>query len=135
VFYEIIFETGNHSVAMYNSDDEANLAIHAHHHRAINGENAQETNPQMGPAERVVKVLKYKTHPVDYGESQAFTSDEVKEAFDNSIEKNQLGDLVSIPEVAQDIRDISSPTIISGPHESNFKMQEVGELTGWDNNE
>ncbi len=39
-WYEIVYETGNHSVAFYGSDDEANVALNAHQERARSGETA-----------------------------------------------------------------------------------------------
>lgn len=133
MFYEIIYETGRNSIANYNDDDEARAAVGEHHRRAIHGELAQMSNEQMGPAERVVKVLKYNEHPADYGASQAVSIDEVRAAVDEALDKHAVGDMVSVPEVAASIRDITRPTVESGPHESNYKMSEVAELTGWEN--
>jgi hypothetical protein len=36
-FYEVIFETGNHSLAQYENDEEAQSALKAHHERATQG--------------------------------------------------------------------------------------------------
>lgn len=130
MFYEIIFETGNHSVAQYGSDEEARDAVLSHHNRALKGEKAQATNQEMGPAERVKKVLKYDSHPVDYTASQAAVASDVSAAVEEAINENKIGDLVSVPEVAAAVREISSPLVDSGPHESNYKMPESGELTG-----
>ena len=132
MFYEIIFETGNHSIAFYESDEEAVNAISTHHHRAKSGMLAQSTNPQMGPAERIKRVLKYDQHPANYGESQAVVVSDVTGAVEEAVNKHRMGDLVSVPEVAAALRSITDPTVDSSPHESNYKMQEVGELTGWD---
>lgn len=134
MFYEIIYETGNHSIANYSSDEEANRAIGEHHRRAKSGEPANSTNPQMGPAERVVKVLKYDTHPGDYTASQAVDVSELMDAVQKAVEEKKVGDMVSIPEVAAAVRDLSDPGVDSAPHESNYKQQDKGELTGWENN-
>ena len=135
MFYEIIYETGNHSIAMYESDDEAIRAISEHHRRAKNGEKAQATNEQMGPAERIVKVLKYDEHPADYSASGAVDSQDVTAAVEKAIADKGHGGLVSVMEVAAAVRDVSSPTVDSAPHDSNYKMKEVGNLdrSRWDN--
>lgn len=135
MFYEIIYETGNHSLASYDSDDEAMRAVSEHHRRATSGERAQESNPQMGPAERIAKVLKYKEHPATLNESQAVDAVEVKKAVNDAIERLTVGNLVSIPELESAVREITSPLVESPPHESNYKMEDNGQLdpNSWDN--
>jgi len=133
-YYEIIYETGNHSVAAYEDDAEAISAISEHHRRAKSGEKAQQTNPDMGPAERIAKVLKYDEHPINFNESQVATKEDITAAVDSAISEHGVGDLVSVQQVAASVRDISSPVVDSGPHESNYKMAETGELDAskWD---
>lgn len=134
-FYEIIYETGNYSVACYENDDEALQAISEHHRRAVSGEPAQATNSQMGPAERIVKVLKYDEHPANFLESQAVPVGDVTSAVEEAISKFKVGDLVSVPEIAGAVREMTSPLIEdSAPHESNYKMDSVDELSSekWD---
>lgn len=126
MFYELIFENGSNSIAEYANDDEARLAVEAHHNRAKNGETG---GPAGNPAERIVKVLKYNDHPVDFTESQAVEVSEIRAAFDSAITDKKVGDLVSVPEIAAAIRDVTSATVNSAPHESNYKAPEVGELT------
>jgi hypothetical protein len=128
-FYEIIFETGNHSVAFYEDDAEAERAIGAHHARAKAGEPAMADNPQMGAAERVNKVLKYDEHPADYNLTQTATPEEVKAVVDEALTASAVGDMVSIPEIAAVVRDISNPIASDSDRlESNYKMAETGEL-------
>lgn len=135
-FYEIIFETGNHSIAMYEDDDEASRALTEHHRRAKAGEAAQATNEQMGPAERVAKVLKYDQHPAEYMLTQTVSVEELETAVSEAINANKVGDLVSVPEVALAVAMATSPVAISGPHDSNYKMEESGRLDAsrWDSN-
>ncbi len=126
MFYELIFENGSYSIAEYADDDEARRAVETHHNRAKNGEIG---GPAGNPAERIFKVLKYNKHPQDFTESQAVEVSDIRDAVDKAINDKAVGNLVSVPEVAAAIRDVSSSTVISGPHESNYKMPEVGELT------
>lgn len=128
MFYEIIYETGAHSVAEYADDAEAIDAVRSHHSRATSGERATESNEDSGPAERIVAVLKYNDHPATYGESQAFNSSDVTAIVNSAVEQLAVGDMVSVAEVAAAVKDISSPVVSSEPHESNYKMAEVGQL-------
>lgn len=134
MFYEIIYETGNHSIAMYKDDDEAIGALTEHHRRAKAGENAQESHPEMGSAERIVKVLKYDKHPADYNEAQVLNVDELMGLVESVVKEKAVGDLISVPELASAVRDMSSPIVESKPHESNYKMGEKGKLDAsqWD---
>jgi hypothetical protein len=134
VYYEIIFETGSHSIAYYESDEEAITAIGAHHDRALRGMAAQASNPQMGPAERIKRVLVYNEHPASFMASQAVPVSDITSAVDEALKTHSVGDLASVPQIAAAIRDITRPTVDSGPHESSYKMPENNELTGWDNN-
>jgi hypothetical protein len=127
-YYEIIYETGNHSIAAYEDDEEAKNAVSAHHNRAKSGQSAQASNPEMGPAERIVKVLKYDEHPATLNEGQVATAEEVVNTVQEAIREDAVGELVSVQTIAAAVRDMSNPTVDSDPHESNYKMQEVGEL-------
>lgn len=130
MYYEIIYETGAHSVAQYDSDEEAVSAVKAQQDRAMTG---QVGGPSGHPAERIVAVLKYNRHPVELGESQAVAATDLTAQFTEIVKKASVGDMVSVPEVAAAVRNLTSPTVESGPHESNFKMESVGELdpTSW----
>jgi hypothetical protein len=79
-YYEIVYETGNHSVAYYEGDDEAQTALRAHHEKAKTGESATPAStertdvegvpgPTAWPAERIAKVYKFDAHPADFGAS------------------------------------------------------------------
>jgi hypothetical protein len=135
MFYEIIYETGDHSIASYDSDDEAIGAIAEHHSRAKKGLKAQATNDQMGPAIRIIKVLKYDQHPADFNLTGTVEIDALTTAVDEAIRKHAVGDQVSVNQIAAEIRDIADPVITdSAPHDSNYKMTESDRLdiSRWD---
>ena len=132
MFYEIIYETGDHSVAMYKDDAEAIGAISEHHNRAKKGGPQNASHPDLGPATRIAKVLKYEVHPVDLYESQALDKEDVTAAVTEAIERLSVGGLVSIPELQSEVRMLTETTVNSEPHESNYKMEEVGKLEGWE---
>lgn len=78
-YYEVIFETGAHSVAFYDSEQQMKEALSAHHFRAISGgmgqlQTSSSPHPTTGqhvpanhPAERVVAVHEYAEHPGENG--------------------------------------------------------------------
>lgn len=125
--YEIIFEDGSNSVAGYESDEEALEAITAAHVRAVAGGRSLESEPNSPPASRVVKVLKYEEHPGSLYEDQVLPVEVLREVFDAAVGDSET---VSVPEVAAAIRNATNPQQDSEPHESNFKMEEEGELEG-----
>lgn len=128
-FYEIIFETGNYSIAMYDDDDEAIRAISEHHKRAKSGEPAQLGSPEQGSAERIVKVLKYDQHPADYKMDGTATPEEITAAVNKAIDEKSLGGIVSVEEVALAVKEVSdSVEKGTAPHESNYKMKEIAAL-------
>lgn len=124
-YYEVIYETGAHSIAEYTGDEEAMLAINAHHDRARNG---QPGGPTGHPAERIARILKYDRHPAEFGESQAINVEDLQKELAVIVAHTTVGDMVSVPEVAAAVRDITNPTVESGPHDSNYKMKETTEL-------
>lgn len=124
-YYEIIYETGTHSIAFYEDDDEANAALSAHHERALSG---QVGGPTGHAAERIVKALVYDVHPDEFNYSQTLSGEEVVGQVTAAISKIGVGGQVSVPELAAEIRNITNPMVESGPHESNFKMPESREL-------
>lgn len=122
MFYEIVYETGAHSVAEYATDEEAVDALKAHHERALAGEVG---GPSEHSAERIKCVFVYNQHPADFGASQAMHSDVVRAELDALI--GSLEDengIVAVPDLASAVRDLTNPIVISGPHESNFKKKE-----------
>ena len=130
MFYEVIFEDGSFSVAEYESDEEAVAACEAHHQRALAGGRSLESAPNSPPASRIAKLLKYENHPQDETESQALPVAEVEKAVKQALKDHAHGDLVSVPQIAASVRDLTSPLVVSEPHESNFKAKEVGEVEG-----
>lgn len=140
-FVEIIFETGNSSIAYYETDGEMQEALAEHHRRAVNGEPgtghsvlrtdlpSNETRIGSWVAERVKKVLIYDEHPATYGEDQLATADDVKTAVDEAIEEHGMNGLVGVHAVAAAIRDVSNPLNKEhGVHESHYKAAEKGEV-------
>jgi hypothetical protein len=126
-FYEVIYETGDYSVAQYDDDEEAVRALSAHHTRAVKGEKFQTRSPQdtpAGPATRIKRVLKYDDHPNEFNPAGLINAEVANKVVANV----GLGDQVSVHEATAALRDELSPTVDSEPHESNFKMQEVSEL-------
>lgn len=122
MYYEILYETGAHSVACYEDDEEMLAAVTAHHARATNGELGLNVAGGHN-AERIVKVLKYEVNPgegvpVDQKTALKLVADTVEEHTAD----NGAVDLVGL---AQVLRDAASPTVESKAHESNYKAEET----------
>ncbi|HEY6019354.1 MAG TPA: hypothetical protein VIY48_05445, partial [Candidatus Paceibacterota bacterium] len=132
MFYEVIYETGTHSVIFAESDEDALPGLNEHHRRAVEGE---EGGPTGHAAERIKKVLKYEEHPMATAGNQNVNADGLKEMVNTIIEEKGVGGEVSVPEVAAAIRQLTSPVALNNdPHESDFIASEVGELKGdWSN--
>lgn len=129
MYYETIFENGDHSVAFYENDDEEALtAIESHHKRALAGERALASEPQSPAAVRIVKVLKYESHPQDYTESQTLPVEVLRKKLDEAFNDLAVGDLISVPQMTQALRDTTSPMVDSAPHDSNYVAPEDSEL-------
>jgi len=137
-YYEIIYETGTKSVAFYGSDAEAQTALKEHNDRALRGEPgtpaASVEKPEVGmtvttwPAERIKKVLVYKEHPGNYMLDGVASTEDVKKAFDEAVEANQMEGLVHVPKLVQALllyTDAAVPD--AGTHDSMYKMQEDSE--------
>jgi hypothetical protein len=140
-FAEIIYETGNRSVAYYDTEDEMENALTEHHRRAISGEPAtpksdlrSDLNPgesRIGTwvAERIKRVFLYDKHPASFGEEQLVDSAALKEAVDNAISESEMNGVVHVHTIAAAVRDMSNPLQISEhPHDSQYKMDADGEL-------
>jgi len=129
-FVEIIYETGNSGVAFYDTEDEANGAIAAHHKRAIDG---VPGGPIGQPAERIKRALVYDKHPNEYNPGDSLSADvalsEV-EALIKAAAKSNDG-VIPVGELAVQIRRLSDPMVAGKENrfDSNFRMQETGELT------
>lgn len=129
-FAELIFETGNKSVAYYETEEEMLSAVKAHHDRALAGQPAIADVPNV-PAERVVKVEVYgDTHPDDYNKtvSAEVAEKAVKEAIKAVTDENGV---LAITELAGAIRDSATPLVTEpeGPHDSMYRMESVETLT------
>lgn len=117
-YYEVIYETGDYSVAFYEDDAEALYAVQAHHERAIAG---QPGGPTGAPAARVVKVLVYSEHPDDYDPTDDMTADEISAAAAAASEATE-GD---VQVVAAHVRSLSSPLAQKeAPHDSAYVAKE-----------
>ena len=117
-FYEVIYENGTFSVMCTESDDETIEGVKAHHERAINGEAG---GPDGREAVRIKRVLRYERHPDDYNKEQKIN------AKDLTAITKEMDDL-TVPALVDALKDAVHPIVDSGPHESNFKMEEDGEL-------
>jgi hypothetical protein len=127
-FYEIVYETGNVSVAEYADDAEALAAAGAQDQRAREGGAA---GPQGGPAERVAKLYKYDQHPNEYNPDQTASAEVVEKEISELIKatKDKNG-VVNIDQLALEVRGLSHPmTSKEHAHDSQFKMKEKGVLT------
>jgi hypothetical protein len=127
LIYEVIYETGNHSLASYENDEEALRALNEHQDRAKNGQPAMEGT--QVPAERIVRVLVYDHHPADYNPNQQVPLTDLTATLDSLAEDG----LVSVPEAAAAVRSTSSPFVAQeGPHDSSYAMESARELE-WSN--
>jgi len=123
VFAEIIYETGAHSIACYDSDEELLSAVSEHHKRAAEGGKASDGS--QNAAERIVKVLKYDRHPAD---ETSVSSEVALEEVKAAVEANSADGAVDVNALAAAVRELATPVVTSDPHESNYKLEEVEEL-------
>jgi hypothetical protein len=86
MYYEVIYETGAHSIAQYDSDEEAISAITEQHNRAKNGMLGGPAGTTH-PAERIVRVLKYHRHPVELNEAQLANADDMSAKLGEIVER------------------------------------------------
>lgn len=128
MFYEIIFESGEVSVANYESDEEALAALTEQNTRAKSG---GKNGPQGGPATRIARVLKYDVHPGSLNEDGNLSADEVKSAMGDVLKAmTDSNGVVNVAALANAISGISHPMVnAEGAHDSRFKMAEKGELS------
>lgn len=129
-YYEVIYETGAHSVVSGEDDKEVLKGIKAQHERAVNGEPG---GPAGHPAERVKAVLKYDKHPGDYG-AEGSVSKEVLKSELNTLTTGLADEngVVSVEQMAAGVRSISSAidhgALAESRHASMFKAKEVASL-------
>jgi len=131
LFYETVFETGRNSVASYDSDEEALNAAREHHRRAVHGERCLLSEPTAPPAERIVKILKYKTHPNDLNVDQTMSEEVLKKELSELVSrlKDENG-VVALDQLSVEVRGLAHPIAVeAGPQDSIFKMKETGELS------
>ncbi len=140
-FYETIFETGDHSIAFYEDDEEASRAMGAHHDRAINGESGKahstprndlpSTVPDPDfPATRVTRALVYENHPADYGVGNEVEAKEAGAKLQAAVKELTNDSTINVHELANAVRELSSPLVVQrgNRHDSSYKMAEGREL-------
>lgn len=126
-YYEIIYETGAHSISFAADDDEALSGIRAQHNRARSG---LPGGPAGNPGERVARVLKYKKHPATYGEAQTMTVEGLKKVV-SDLAKGLADEngVVRTHDLTQALLLEHNAVIEnSEPLETNYKMAEDEEL-------
>ena len=127
-FYEVIYETGEMSVASYADDNEANQALKEQNRRAVEG---LEGGPQGGPATRIAKVFKYDDHPGSLNEDGGLSADvlssDLKDLVKAYTDKNGV---VNVMIFGEAVKGLVHPMIQGDvdPHDSKFKMQSTSEL-------
>ena len=122
--YETIFEDGSHSVANYDSDEEAVSAAQAHHERATKGGPALLSDIDgRVKATRIVKMYKYDSPPGDLLENQVLPQDQVQSELKTLLESATKDGLTDLRVLAAEIRDLSNPLVVSDVHESNYKAE------------
>src|SRR3954471_16183583 len=128
-FYEVVYETGEHSVAQYESDEEAASAIKAQHDRAVSGQSGGPDGTQW-PATRIKRVLVYDFHPTDFGAAQEVLVTDLQQAVQQAITANEKDGTVQVHQVAAAVRDLSSPIVSerASPFDSSYKAPVAREL-------
>ena len=126
-FWEVIWETGEHSIMSVEDEKEALAGLEVQHERAVNG---LPGGPTGHPAVRVKKVLEYDQHPNEYNAAQNVTADEAKERFNAALKEASVDGVVNLGELHSKLQDLAYPMVESGPHESNFKMEAAKEVKG-----
>lgn len=131
-FYEVIYETGRSSVINAGSKEEALSALGEHHRRARMGESSLKTAENAPPAERIVKALEFDKHPNEWNPSDSLTVDELKAVLPDLVDS--LADengVVPVGALAVEVRGLTHPTATGqGAHDSNYRMEPVGEISG-----
>src|SRR5262245_19387245 len=122
-YYEMITEPGTNSVMFAETDEEALGAAQAQHLKALHGEPG---GPTGHPAERVVKLLKYDKHPVEYG---LVSAEQVQAEVEAGIKALAEGGLINTEQLAAYVRQVGSPLANKETgHDSQFKMQESNDI-------
>jgi hypothetical protein len=127
-FYEIVYETGDVSVANYQDDAEALSALGEQNRRAVEG---LEAGPQGGPASRIAKVFKYNTHPGSLNEDGTLTADVLTaELPDLVAQYTDDNGVVNVLAFAEGVSGLVHPMLLGevAPHDSKYKMTPDSEL-------
>lgn len=129
-FYEVIFETGDHSIVQADTDEEVQTAMAEQHTRAKSG---LPGGPAGNRAERVTRVLKYDMHP---GDDSLVNMVDPKGATARFKEVLDDADVTDQGQVALSALSeaLVPPVVLDTPvHESNYAYKESAELdpTTW----
>lgn len=125
MYYELIYENGDHSVMFADTREEALTGIKEQHRRATSGERSLSSDPNSPPASRIKRVLEYEDHPGSFGEDQMVTPTEAKAA----VEAHTKDGKVDIQNLVSTLRNLSNPLIDNaGAHETKYQMKEKSEL-------
>jgi hypothetical protein len=126
--YEVIYETGEVSVANYADDAEAMKALTEQNLRATTGRDA---GPQGGPASRIAKVFIYDEHPGSLNEDGGLSADvltsDLKDLVKQYTDKNGVVNVMVFAEAVAGLVHPMVPGDIN-PHDTRFKMESSGEL-------
>lgn len=121
-YYEVIFENGDHSILQSDDDNSVVAFAKEHHRRATAGEPG---GPTGEPATRIVRVLAYDSDPSDVPHtlSKDVAAATIKEAQKLATDDNGVVDLDELQHA------LDPPVIVdSDPHESNYLVEQSGEL-------
>lgn len=128
MFYEVIYETGEMSVASYATDAEALSALGEQQRRAMSG---LEAGPQGGPATRISRVFKYTDHPASLNEDGGLSGDVLLSSLKDLVKQySDKNGVVNVMAFAQAVPLLVHPgqTGEVAPHDSKFKMEAASEL-------
>jgi hypothetical protein len=127
-FYEVVYETGEVSVADYADDAEALSALGEQNRRAVSGEQA---GPQGGPASRIAKVFKYNEHPGSLNEDGTLTAEVLNTELTDLVKQyTDKNGVVNVLAFAEGVTGLVHPMNLGdvAPHDSKYKMTPTGEL-------
>lgn len=126
-FYEVVYETGSHSVVEGDEKDVLR-GIKEHHRRALNGEIG---GPTGHPAERVKRIFVYDRHPADFLSAGSVSVEEAESRVKDAIKRAAESGVVGLAALQRELDQMVSPMHRrdeAGPHESWYKMKETKEL-------
>ena len=127
MFYEVIYETGEVSVADYPDDVAALGALKEQNDRAKQGYAA---GPQGGAASRISKVLKYNDHPGSLNEDGCLSAEVLTASLPDLIKQyTDKNGVVNVLAFGEGVSSLVYPMVTPDtPHGSRFKMAEDSEL-------